>query len=188
MNKDLNKTPSGEAVQVDGEFTGGSFIRLALMYLAGEITLQRMLYILAFVTFGIGDGFTAAYMMERTGAMREANPIVRLAYIYGGWNGAIFIKMWFTFLILSIVGFIYRKGNMYWMVNGFLFALIIGGIMAMRANIMAGMGSIPPSPLSIVVTFLFLTILFVNIGDEIDKLLESRRTKGAYESVARGSV
>lgn len=156
-------------------------MKFLLLYLADKITLQRILYLLALTTFGIGDGVTAAYMIERSGTVREINPVVRLAYFYSGGQGIVFVKTWLTTLILSLVWFISRKKNNYWMVNGFLFALFIGGIMAMRANIMAGLGLVPPSPISIVMTYLLLALLFITIGDEIDQLLETKRVRGAYE-------
>lgn len=161
---------------------------LKMRFLKGKITLQRILYLLAFLTYGIGDGVTAVYMMEKAGPMQEINPVIRLVYIYTGGQGTIILKTWFTFLILSFVWFISRREKNYWMINGFLFSLFIGGIMAMRANITAGTGMMPPSAVSIVMTFLFLTVLFVTIGDEMDKLIVAKRVRGAYERRATGNL
>ncbi len=181
MKQIVQGTLTTDAVKVDKEITWSSLRWLLLLYLADKITLQRILYLLALATFGIGDGVTAAYMIERSGPVREINPMVKLAYFYSGGQGIVFVKTWLTILILSFVWSISRRKNTYWMVNGFLFALFIGGIMAMRANMMAGMGMVPPSPISIVLTYLLLAVLFVTIGDEIDQLLEAKRVKGGYE-------
>ena len=145
-------------------------IRLSIKYLISTANLQRLLFLLSFLTYGVGDGVTSAYMIERTGVMREANPIVRFVYASSGEQGIITFKIWFGFIILFMVWIISRRTNTYWTINGFLSALCVGGIMAMRANLMAASGMNPPSPSSIIMTFLTLTVLFVMLGDLMDKL------------------
>ncbi|MDD5473920.1 MAG: DUF5658 family protein, partial [Candidatus Methanoperedens sp.] len=104
------------------------------------------------------------------GVMREINPIARFMYASSGAHGVIITKTWFALLILFLVWVISRKTNTYWTINGFLSALCVGGFMAMGANIMATYGMTPPSANSIITTFLFLMVLFVMLGDLMDKL------------------
>lgn len=132
--------------------------------------IKSLLFISSFLTYGLGDGITAAYMMEKTGAGIEGNPLARFMYISYGSKGIVALKLWFTCVILSLVWAISKKTGAYWATNGFLFALTIGGIMATRANMLAALGMPFPSPVSIISTFLFMAILFMEIGNLIDKL------------------
>jgi hypothetical protein len=147
-----------------------SLTSLIIKYLITIIDIQKILFSLAFLTYGLGDGITAVYLMDKNGVMSETNPIVRFMYISSGVEGVIALKAGFTLMILLFVWTISRKEKIYWTVNGFLSALCIGGIMAIRANLMAAEGITPPSPDSIIITYLFLTVLFVMIGDQMDKL------------------
>ncbi len=137
-------------------------------------SLQRLLFILSFLMYGLGDGVTAFYMMDQSGVVRESNHLMQFMYISNGWQGVIGIKIWFTFMILLFVWLISSGKNTYWSVNGFLFALSLGGIMAMRSNMMVINGVIPPSPGSVIITYLLLTLLFVMIGSLLDKLSQPR--------------
>ncbi len=83
--------------------------------------------------------------------------------------------LFIAFMILLFVWLVSRKGDAYWTVNGFLFALFIGGTMAIRANLMAADGIVPPSPESIIITYLSLVLLFVMLGDQIDRFHGSNR-------------
>ncbi len=141
---------------------------LSIKYLMSTATLQRFLFLLSFLTYGVGDGVTAAYMIEKTGVMSEANPLVQFVYAFSGAQGVIAFKIWFAFIILLLVWMVSRRSNTYWTINGFLAALCVGGIMAMRTNLMAAYGMTPPSPESVIMAFLILTILFVIIGDMVD--------------------
>jgi len=145
-------------------------IWLAIKYIRSTANLQRLLFLLSFLTYGVGDGVTAAYMMDKRGATYEVNPIVRFMYASSGAQGVIVIKIWLTFLILFSVWIISRRSNTYWTINGFLSALCVGGAMAMRANLMTAWGMTSPSASSIIMTFLILTVLFVMLGDLMDKL------------------
>ncbi len=147
-----------------------SVIWLLIKYLVGTSNLQRVLFLLSFLTYGVGDGVTAAYMIEKRGVMMEANPLVQLVYLSSGSQGVITLKIWFGFIILALVWIVSRRTNTYWTINSFLAALCIGGVMAIRANLMAAYGMIPPSPESIIMAFLILTVLFMLIGDMMDKL------------------
>ncbi|MCZ7400835.1 MAG: hypothetical protein O8C61_01280 [Candidatus Methanoperedens sp.] len=132
--------------------------------------LKSLLFTSSFLTYGLGDGITAAYMMEKTGANIEANPLAKFMYVSYGSKGIVALKLWFTVVILSLVSTISKRTGAYWATNGFLFALTIGGLMATRANVLATLGMPFPSPGSIIFTFLFMVILFLEVGNLIDKL------------------
>lgn len=168
--KTIQKTLTGGELQAAPPVQVKDVLWLPLKYLISTTNLQRLLFFLAFLTYGVGDGVTAAYMMDRTGIMREINPVMRFLFATYGAQGVIGIKIWFTFMVLFLVWIISRRTNTYWTINGFLSALCVGGIMAMRANLMAAYGMTPPPANSIIMTFLFLTVLFVMIGDVMDKL------------------
>ncbi len=173
MKKTVQKTLTGEALDRISRAVPISLsdvVLLPVKYFISKANLQSLLFLLSFLTYGIGDGVTATYMMDKTGAMREINPIARFMYASSGAHGVIIIKTWFALIILFLVWVISRKTNTYWTINGFLSALCIGGVMAMRANIMAAYGMTPPSANSIIITFLLLTVLFVILGDLMDKL------------------
>lgn len=135
-----------------------------------KIRIKSLLYFSSFLTYGLGDGITAAYMMGKTGASIEANPLARFMYVSYGSKGLVALKLWFTLIILSLVSTISKRTGAYWATNGFLFALTIGGLMATRANVLATFGKPFPSPGSVIFTFLFLVILFIEMGNLIDKL------------------
>jgi hypothetical protein len=132
--------------------------------------LKSLLFFSSFLTYGLGDGITAAFMMEKTGANIEGNPLARFMYVSYGPNGLIALKLWFTFVILTLISTISKRTGAYWATNGFLFALTIGGIMATRANVLATLGMPFPSPVSVISTFLFMAILLLEVGNLIDKM------------------
>jgi hypothetical protein len=144
-------------------------IRLVIKYIISTANLQHLMFLLSFLTYGIGDGLTAAYMIEKTGVMRESNPILQFFYASSGAPGIIYFKISFGFIILLLVWIISWQKNTYWTINGFLVAHSAGGIMAMRANLMVAYGMTPPSPDSVIMAFLILTCLFMFVGDMMDK-------------------
>lgn len=146
---------------------------LPIKYFLSTANPQQWLFLLSFLTYGVGDGVTASYMMDTMGAMREINPVVRLIYAYSGAHGVITFKIWTTFLILFSIWIISRRSDSYWATNGLLSALCLGGIMAMRANLMASYGMDTPAPGSIIMIFIAMTFLFITIGDLMDKKLNS---------------
>jgi hypothetical protein len=169
----VQKTLTGDIVDSASTDTSVSIFDIiwpTIKYFIITANLQRLLFLLSFLTYGVGDGVTAAYMIEKTGVMREANPLVQFVYASSGAQGVITFKIWFSFIILLLVWIVSRRTNTYWTINGFLAALCVGGIMAIRSNLMAAYGVIPPSPDSIIMTFLILTVLFVMMGDMMDKL------------------
>ncbi len=184
----VQKTLTGDAVDSASTNTLVSIldiIWLLIKYLISTANLQRILFLLSFLTYGVGDGVTAAYMIEKTGVVREVNPLVQFVYVSSGAQGVITFKIWFGFIILFLVWIVSRRTNTYWTINGFLSALCVGGVMAMWANLMAAYGMTPPSPDSVIMAFLILTVLFVMIGDMMDKLgstgvRQTRTGKAAY--------
>jgi hypothetical protein len=56
------------------------------------------------------------------------------------------------------------------MINGFLFALFVCGMLATGANLMAARGLEPPDAGTIIAIYLFLVILLTMIGDAMDRL------------------
>ncbi len=167
----VQKTLTGD---IDGTSMTSSvyisdFIRLLIKYFISTANLQHLMFLLSFLTYGVGDGVTAAYMIEKTGVMRESNPILQFFYESSGTPGIIYFKISFGFIILLMVWIISWQKNTYWTISGFLVAHSAGGIMAMRANLMAAYGMTPPSPDSVVKAFLILTGLFMLIGDMMDK-------------------
>ncbi len=180
MKKTIQKSLSGDVatpVYRLEPISINDIIWLPIKYHLSKMNLQRSLFLTAFLTYGVGDGVTSVYMMEETSVMRESNPVVRFMYANSGKHGVIVLKIWFTLVILFIVWIISRRTNTYWAINGFLSAITIGGIMAIRANMMAAFGLMPPSPGYVISTFLFLVILFVTIGDLLDKLHVSKGAK-----------
>ncbi len=138
---------------------------------AEKINLQHVLYLLAFLIFGIGDGITSAYMIDMRGVAIEANPIMRFLFITQGFEGMILAKVWFTFAMLLAVYIVQLRSpaKMYWSVNGFLIALIIGGSMAVNANLNALAGEVPSGPGGILFTYIVLALILIEIGDNVDK-------------------
>lgn len=145
-------------------------IRLLTIFAVRKLNVQHILFILAFLTFGIGDGVTAAYMMSRLGAGIEANPAASYLFTTYGFNGLVIAKMWLTFVVLFAVFVIQLKSstNMYWTMNGFLVALTAGGLMAVNANLTAVAGQIPQAPGEIIFIYLFLVLILTETGSFVD--------------------
>ena len=137
--------------------------------------IQFLLASVVFLTFGIGDGFTGAYMMNICGIFAEANPFARHIVETQGCISLILFKLWMTFTLLLIVIRIekFSKHPMYWMTNGFLVALGFGGIMATITNLMriydvAIFGYGVQSPLLIIQVYTGLMFVLVLFGNLID--------------------
>jgi len=147
-----------------------SFARVLIEYIIFKLNLQRILFLLSFLSFGVADGVSAAYMIEKRGIIGEANPLIRFMYASSGTSGVIGIKLWLVIIILSFVWNISKDKDNYWMINGFLFSLFVCGVMATGANLMAARGLEHPDASTIIATYLFLVILLTMIGDAMDKL------------------
>lgn len=137
---------------------------------------QAFLAVGAFITFGIGDSVTGAFMMISCGLGAEANPIMRYLVETQGSIGLILFKLWITMALLSIVIVIQdlSKESTYWTTNGFLVAFGIGGVLAITSNLMRtfsfdffGYGT--PSPILVILVYLMLTIGLVTLGGIADK-------------------
>ncbi len=159
-----------ENIQKGTTFEIIDIIRLLTIFAVRKLNLQHILYISAFLTFGIGDGVTAAYMMSVLGAGIEANPAARYLFETYGFNGLVIAKMWLTFVVLFAVFVIQLKSstNMYWTMNGFLVALTAGGLMAVNANLTAVAGQIPQASDEIIFIYLFLVLILTEAGSFVD--------------------
>ena len=140
-------------------------------YFHKNINIQRILFFLAFMTFGIGDGLTGALLMSTKGIHAESNIPFRYLFDTYGLAGFMIVKLTFTAMILMAVLIIYRQSNgrCYWMTTGWLAALFIGGIMAITANLQAVMDLTDMSPVSIIALYLIMTFIFVQAGDLVDR-------------------
>ena len=143
----------------------------ALLLIVYNITLQRILFLTAFLTFGIGDGITSAYMMEAKGPYSESNPVVREMFVTLGFEGMIITKLWVTFIMLLATYIVQArsKDNIYWTINGFLIAQIAAGVMGIYANLSALGGEIHPEAGDIVFLYLAFVVILTGAGDFIDK-------------------
>jgi hypothetical protein len=157
-----------ESIQED--VSVAEVLKLLIKYLLYNLNLQKILFLLSFLTFGVADGISAAYMIEQKGLIGEANPFIRFMYASRGTNGVIEIKIWLVLIILYFVWNVSKGRKNYWMINGFLVALFVGGLMATGANLMAAKSLEYPGADTIIATFLFLVILLTMIGEAMDKL------------------
>lgn len=147
-----------------------SILKLFLVFAVRKLNLQHVLYLAAFIIFGILDGVTGAYMMQTHGVGIEANPIARYFFNAEGFGGMVVAKIWFTLVILfaAYITQLRSSTRIYWTVNGFLVALIAGGLMAVNANLTVLAGKVPPAPSEIIVIYIFLVLLLTEIGSFVD--------------------
>lgn len=158
---------------VSGHINILEFAKLTLLFAVKKINLQQVLYFSAFLTFGMGDGITAAYMMDMRGIGTEANPIARYLFMSQGFGGIVVAKMWFTLLIILLIYIIQLKssGKMYWTTNGFLVALTAGGLLAMNANLTVLAGEAHQPAGEIIFAYLLFVLILTEIGSFADKRL-----------------
>jgi len=140
-------------------------------FVIDRIKLQHALFIAFFLTFGIGDGVTGAYMMEKFGSVAEANPLARYIFETDGFWGVVFTKVWYTLALIFIVHRVQVRSqdNIYWTVNGFLIALTAGGLMAINANLNAIAGEAPQTLKGFIFTYFALVLIFTHMGEFLDK-------------------
>lgn len=145
--------------------------KLVILFAVKKLNLQHVLYFAAFLTFGIGDGITAAHMMEKLGAGIESNPLARYLFMTQGFGGMVMAKIWITVVILFTTYIVQMRsaGSMYWGINGFLIALTAGGIMAINANLTAIAGEIPQTPGEIIFVYISLVLMLTEVGGFMDK-------------------
>jgi hypothetical protein len=153
----------------------GSFIellellKLIAIFAIRKLNFQHGLYFTAFLTFGVGDGITAAYMMEKLGASAEMNPLMSYVFMEQGFGGMVVVKIWLTLSLLFAAYIVSLKSNAFWTVNGFLVALCAGGVLAINANLNALNGLVHEAPEEIIVIFMVLTLLLIEAGSYIDR-------------------
>ncbi len=135
--------------------------------------LQGLLYLIAFLTFGLGDTLSSLWMFQNQGILRETNPILRYILLNFNASDYLIIKIWLTSTILLMIFWIQMRSKqpIYWTVNGCLIALIISGLLAMFLNIQAGRNkTLFLSAGNVIFIFLILVYILTSIGEEIDKL------------------
>ena len=131
------------------------------------MNLQHLLFFLAFVTFGIGDALTAVLLMTTKGSAAEFNNL--FSYLYETYGIACFVSIKLILVIMVLLAaYILSKRCGYWLINGWLTALIIGGIMAMCANLSGTYDIGIVNPYNVILCYLVLTFVFLYVGDRID--------------------
>ncbi len=155
---------------------------LLLRYIAQNVRAQHVLLILAFLTFGIGDAVTAAIMMDSRGAIGESNVIAAYIYANHGLAGLLAAKIWFTIILIAGALMVYwrSEGRSYWMVNGFLAAITIGGTMATVANLQAAANLPFMSPGEILFIYIGSVLILVEAGDFVDGRRRDTSTPDVY--------
>lgn len=150
--------------------------KAVVLFAINKITLQHVLYIMAFLTFGIGDGITAAWMMESEGPYMEANPIIRDLFITLGPGGMVAVKIWVTFMMLlaTQVLQIRSRENIYWTINGFLIAHIGAGLIGIKANLSATGNGVYTDGSNLVFAYLALVLILTELGSFIDKYISRK--------------
>ncbi len=131
--------------------------------------LQILLFVLAFLAFGIGDTITSLKMIEQKGIMGEGNLLVRYIITNYGIADFIAIKVVITLVILLLPFFILDR-SAYWSISGYLVSFIIAGILGIVLNLKAA--NYEPlflSPEQTMAIFMITVLLLTGIGDEIDK-------------------
>lgn len=170
VNPDINTGECKISRNIQEEISLMEVLKLLIKYFICKLNLQRILFLLSFLTFGAADGISAAYMIETKGIISEANPLIRLIYESNGTNGIIGIKLWLVVVMLFLVWSISRDKKNYWMINGFLFSLFVFGAMAAGANLLTARGIEHPGARTIIAAYLFLMILLTTLGDAMDRI------------------
>lgn len=133
---------------------------------------QNLLFCLAFLSFGAGDGISAAYMISIIGVNIESSPAVRFISInFGPWSIVPFKLM--ALLAIFIAMSKYEKQvqkeekiETQNVINSILIATIIGGLMATYANMFTAANGIAPySPTLTKGVFLFVVLLLIIVSD-----------------------
>ncbi len=170
VNHDINTGECKRYRNIQEEISLIEVLKLLIKYIIYKLNLQRILFLLSFLTFGAADGISAAYMIETRGIISEANPLIRFMYASNGINGVITIKLWLVMILLFFIWNISRDKKNYWMINGLLFSLFVFGLMAAGANLMTARGIEHPAASTIIATYLFLVMLLTMLGDAIDRI------------------
>lgn len=154
-----------------------------VVYIIRYITkkAQHILFFLAFLTFGLGDGVTGAVLMGTRGISAESNLLAGYLYSTQGPLGFIAAKIWMTLLLLLVVYFLYIRSpdRSYWTINGYLAALSIAGALAVQANIRAIYGLPHMDFMNIILLYVMMVLTFVETGELIDNHLAARSSEKA---------
>ncbi len=131
--------------------------------------LQGALYLLAFLTFGIGDTITSIWMIGQRGIMGEGNPFIQYVILNYGISYYISIKICVT-IVLLFVPFLLLDEAAYWAISGYLVSFIVAGTLGTVLNIQAARNErLLLSPEQVIFSFITLVLVLTSIGDEIDK-------------------
>ena len=131
------------------------------------MNLQHLLFSIAFITFGVGDALTAVLLMTTKGHIAEFNNL--FSYLYETYGIACFISIKLILVIVVLLAaYVLSKRGGYWMINGWLIALCIGGIMAMCSNLSGTYDIISVNPYNVILCYLVLTFVFLYAGDHMD--------------------
>jgi len=136
--------------------------------------IQGALFLVAFLTFGIGDAITSARMIEQRGIMGEGNLIVRYMIINFGTSDFILIKLCVTFVLL-LLPFLILDETYYWIISGYLISFIVAGMLGIILNIQASRNeTLFLSAEQAMVVFIILVLILTSIGERIDKQANAR--------------
>jgi hypothetical protein len=131
--------------------------------------LQGALYLLAFLTFGIGDTITSIWMIGQRGIIGEGNPFMQYVFLNYGIPNYIAIKICVT-VVLLFVPFLLLDKAAYWMISGYLVSFIVAGTIGTVLNIQAARNErLLLSPEQVIFLFITLVLVLTSIGEEIDK-------------------
>ncbi len=132
-----------------------------------KMNLQYILFSMAFITFGMGDALTAALMMTTKGHGAEFNNL--FSYLYESYGIACFVTVKLILVIMVLLAaYVLSTRGGYWLINGWLTALSIGGIMAMCSNVLSTYDIVSFNPYNVILCYLVLTFIFLYVGDHID--------------------
>jgi hypothetical protein len=134
---------------------------------------QGILFLLVFLTFGLGDAITSIYMVEKRGIMVEANPFARYVMMTYGTSIFFAIKIWFTAFVILFIPYLIQirsKRPIFWMLDGYLISFITEGIISIFLNLQAMKNEnllFPPE--HVLVIFFIMVLILTSIGEEIDR-------------------
>ncbi len=132
-----------------------------------KMNIQHIFFFMAFITFGMGDALTAVLLMTTKGHGAEFNNL--FSYLYNSYGVACFVSTKLMLVIVVLLAaYILSKRGGYWMINGWLTALIIGGIMAIVSNLSCTYDIVSVNPYNVILCYLVSTFVFLYIGDRID--------------------
>lgn len=140
------------------------------------INIQNILTIVTILTLGLTDSYTSAIMMQQKGSFIESNPIISYIYNeYGFWS-VITFKIFCTIILILMIYRVQKiyKESMYWKINGLLMSLSVFGILGTMANMRAIDNLTLVSPMQFIIIYLVMAVLFINIGDHIDRYVENK--------------